>query len=80
MTLYTLLQRRRDADAKIVCQQCGIAGQVRTKGIKVKRGISGSKATGAFLTFGLSVLLTGLSCKERLTRATCRNCRSTWTF
>jgi len=46
--------------------------------VKVKRGISGGKATGAVLTAGFSILATGLSRKEAATQATCNNCRVTW--
>ena len=66
--------------AAIVCPHCGMRGHVRTRRVKVKRGISGGKATGAVLTLGWSMLATGLSRKEALTRATCGNCRQTWTF
>ncbi|WP_156036026.1 hypothetical protein [Blastococcus sp. URHD0036] len=46
--------------------------------MKLKRGISGGKATGAVVTGGFSVLLTGLSRKVKATQATCGNCRVTW--
>jgi hypothetical protein len=48
--------------------------------VKVKRGISGGKATGAVLTGGVSMLATGLSRKEAATKATCGNCGSRWVF
>jgi hypothetical protein len=67
-------------DSKIVCPQCGIAGHVSTRRVKAKKGISGGKATGAVLTAGVSILATGLSRKEMVTRAVCANCRSQWTF
>jgi hypothetical protein len=67
-------------DAKIVCPHCGVTGQVKTRRVKVKSGISGGKATGALLTGGLSLLGTGLSRKVDVTQATCGNCRVTWTI
>jgi hypothetical protein len=51
-----------------------------TKRLKAKKGISGAKATGALLTGGLSILATGLSRKEWVTDAKCKNCKSRWQF
>ncbi|MCW2539653.1 MAG: hypothetical protein JWN95_1378 [Frankiales bacterium] len=70
----------KSGDAQILCPHCQTRGRVVTKRVKVKRGISGGKATGAVLTVGLSVLATGLSRKEAATIATCGNCRVTWTI
>jgi hypothetical protein len=67
-------------DKKIVCPQCQTAGHVTTRRVKAKKGISGGKATGAVLTAGFSILATGLSRKEMVTRAACTNCKSQWTF
>jgi len=64
----------------LVCPHCQARGKVRTKGLKVKKGISGAKATGAVLTGGVSLLATGLSRKEATTQAHCDNCNSTWHF
>ena len=61
---------KEDQTAKIVCPQCQVAGQVSTKRIKAKVGVSGGKATGAVLTGGVSVLATGLSRKKEVSRAT----------
>lgn len=69
-----------DGDSKIVCPQCRTAGHVTTRKVKAKKGISGGKATGAVLTAGVSILVTGLSRKETVTRASCTNCKSRWTF
>lgn len=52
--------------------------KVRTKGVKVKKGISGGKATGAVLTAGFSILATGLSKKDKATQVHCGNCNMTW--
>ncbi|MCE5252879.1 MAG: hypothetical protein LLG45_01500 [Actinomycetia bacterium] len=64
----------------LVCPHCRKKGQVRTRGVERKKGISGGKATGAVLTGGLSALATGLSRKEWETQAHCDNCNSTWHF
>lgn len=65
-------------DAQIVCPHCHTKGSVRTKSIKAKRGVSGGKATGAVLTAGFSILATGLSRKQKMTEASCKNCGVTW--
>lgn len=64
----------------MICPHCQKKGQVRTKKITQKKGISGSKATGAVLTGGISVIATGLSRKEDATQAHCDNCNSDWIF
>jgi transcription elongation factor Elf1 len=63
---------------QIGCPHCGKAGSVHTKGVKLKKGVSGGKATGAVLTGGLSTLATGLSRKEKAIQAHCDNCGVTW--
>jgi len=67
-------------DAQIVCPQCQGRGRVTTATVRLKKGISGGKATGAILTGGLSLLATGLSRKENMTEAQCSNCGSVWHF
>ena len=83
------MKKKRDAAASVtwgplnsalVCPHCQAPGKVRTRGLKVKKGISGAKATGALLTGGVSLLATGLSRKEATTQAHCDNCNSTWQF
>lgn len=64
----------------IICPHCQIQGQVRTKEVKNKVGISGGKATAAILTGGVSLLATGLSRKSKMTQSHCCNCNSTWCF
>ena len=64
----------------ITCAQCQKRGYVWTKQIKRKKGVSGGKATGALLTGGISLFLTGLSRKEIITQAHCTYCNSTWEF
>lgn len=63
---------------QITCPHCQVKGKVRSERLRVKRGISGGKATGAVLTAGLSVLATGLSRKEYVTRLRCSNCATEW--
>lgn len=65
---------------EVICPHCGKRGCVATKRVKAKKGISGAKATGALLTGGLSMFATGLSRKELVTDARCKNCRSRWQF
>ena len=61
---------------KLVCPHCQTTGQVRTKPIEQKKGVSGGKATAAVPTAGVSMLATGLSRKETNTQAHCMNCKS----
>jgi predicted RNA-binding Zn-ribbon protein involved in translation (DUF1610 family) len=67
-------------NAQIVCPQCQRSGSVRTKKTRQKVGVSGGKATGAVLTGGVSLLVTGLFRKEKVSQAHCGNCGSDWTF
>ena len=62
----------------LVCPHCQTKGQVGIRAVKLKKGISGGKATGAVFTAGVSLLATGLSRKEKATEATCQHCRVTW--
>lgn len=64
----------------MVCPHCQTKGEVRTRAKKVKKGISGTKAAGAVITGGVSILATGLSRREGVTSAHCGNCHSTWEF
>lgn len=64
----------------MICPHCQQAGQVRTKVITQKKGVSGGKATAAVLTGGLSLLAVGLSRKEDAIQAHCDNCKNTWSF
>jgi len=64
----------------LLCPHCGEKGGVRTKPIDMKKGVSGAKATGALLTGGVSLLATGLSRKEKLTKTHCDLCQSDWIF
>lgn len=64
----------------LVCPHCQTRGKVRTQAVNEKKGVSGGKATAALLTGGTSMLVTGLSRKEKATKATCGSCNSTWMF
>ncbi|NLG65985.1 MAG: hypothetical protein GX537_10310 [Actinobacteria bacterium] len=64
----------------LICPHCQQKGLVRTKPTTQKKGVSGTKATAAVLTGGLSMVATGLSRKEHLTQAHCDKCGSTWCF
>lgn len=66
------------APGGIRCPHCGVTGQVETKAVKQKQGISGGKATGAFFTLGFSMLATGLSRKQQVTEMRCHNCGTVW--
>lgn len=63
---------------QIVCPHCQRRGNVTVKRTNRKRGISGGKATGALLTGGASMLLTGLARKENVTEMKCSNCGIRW--
>jgi hypothetical protein len=67
-------------NSAMICPHCTAKGTVRTKAADRKRGISGGKATAAVLTGGVSLLATGLSHKENVTRARCDNCLNGWDF
>jgi hypothetical protein len=64
----------------MVCPHCQTKGFVKTMRDEIKSGISGGKATGAFLTGGLSLLATGLSRKQKVTKCKCTKCGSEWLF
>ncbi|NOS75443.1 MAG: hypothetical protein HOP36_13120 [Methyloglobulus sp.] len=62
------------------CPHCNASGNIRTKPITVKKGISGGKATAGLLTGGISLLAVGLSREEKSTQAHCQKCNNTWQF
>lgn len=64
----------------MICPHCQLRGQVRTKPVLMKKGVSGAKATAAVFTAGISLVATGLSRKENLTKAWCGSCNNTWVF
>jgi hypothetical protein len=63
---------------QMICPHCQTEGSVRARKIHVKKGISGAKVTGEIFRLGLSLHGMGLSTGERVTRATCDNCKSVW--
>lgn len=67
-----------EGKSQIVCPHCQVRGQVKSKAMKQKKGVSGGKATGAVLTLGVSMLATGLSRKEKVTQMKCGNCNTVW--
>ncbi len=67
-------------NARLACPHCGERGQIRTKLVRRKKGMSGGKAVGAVLTGGLSLLATGIARKERMTQCKCDSCTSQWDF
>jgi hypothetical protein len=67
-------------NAEMTCPHCHKKGQIRTKSVTQKKGISGGKATAAILTGGWSLLPFGLSREEKTTQAHCISCKNTWTF
>ena len=69
-----------EANPTMICPHCQSRGSIYTKGINQKKGVSGGKATAAVLTGGVSLLATGLSRKEHVTKAHCTNCKNTWMF
>lgn len=75
-----IIRERGKLNLQMICPHCHTKGCVRTRKVRVKKGISGAKATGAFFTLGWSMLFTGLSKKEEVTEATCDNCKMTWHF
>jgi hypothetical protein len=68
------------SNPQMICPHCQVKGRVLTKAIQKNAGVSGAKATGALLTGGVSLLATGLSRKDSLIEAFCKNCSSTWNF
>ena len=77
---YMAKRKLGDPNPHIICPHCQQKGEVRTKPVEQKTGISGGKATAAVLTGGFSLLATGLSRKQQMTEAHCMNCNSTWRF
>jgi hypothetical protein len=68
----------RSSDTQLVCPHCQSNGTAISKTGKVKKDISGGKATAAVLTVGFLVFAAGLSRKESVTQRTCSNCKTTW--
>lgn len=62
----------------ILCPHCHSSGTVTTWSERRKSGLSGAKATGAILTGGISLLVTGLSNSESQMKARCSHCGVSW--
>jgi hypothetical protein len=62
------------------CPHCNTSGNIRTKSITQKKGVSGGKAVAGLLTGGVSLLAVGLSRKENSTQARCGKCGNVWHF
>lgn len=77
---YLLANEHGEINPAMVCPHCQEKGHIRTKLVDRAKGVSGGKATAAVLTGGVSMLATGLSRHERLTRAYCCNCKNSWEF
>lgn len=69
-----------EVNPQVRCPHCDTAGHVRVQYVKTKQGISGGKATGAILTGGASLWVTGLSRKGYVTRMHCGNCTVNWSI
>ena len=63
--------REAERQAQIVCPHCQVPGHVTRTLAQRKQGVSGGKATGAIVTGGASLFLTGLSRKQLVTEMTC---------
>jgi hypothetical protein len=68
------------ANKKLVCPHCQTKGQVTTKTVFLKTGLSGGKAVAGLITGGFSLLAVGLSRKQKATEAKCGCCKSKWHF
>lgn len=62
----------------IECPYCHKVGGVTTRPARRVKGVSGVKTTYGILTGGMSLMLTGISRAEWVTRARCKNCTATW--
>jgi hypothetical protein len=64
----------------MICPHCQTKGNIRTKSVKQKKGISRGEAVAGIMIAGLSMLAAGLSRKQKVTPAHCDNWNSTWYF
>ena len=70
------------ASPQMICPHCQTKGKVQTRPAKIKTGLGGGKVVAGILTLGVSAITPGigLSNKQKVTEANCRNCQATWTF
>lgn len=71
-------QQTAPPNPDVVCPHCQVKGMVRVTATSRKRGVSGGKATGALMTGGLSMFVTGLSRKQAVSHMACTNCGVEW--
>ena len=64
----------------MTCPHCSTKGKIHTKHVTQRKGISGGKAVAGLLTGGVSLLVIGLSRKEKSTEARCGKCGNVWHF
>jgi hypothetical protein len=68
-------------DTEIICPHCRSQGLVTTKRVKIKvKGVSKGRVATAVVLSPITLLMTGISRKQVVTRATCGNCHTTWTI
>lgn len=77
---FAVVVGAKKPNALMICPHCSTRGRIQTKQVKLRKGISGGKATAALLTGGLSLVATGLSRREKATRAHCGACNSVWHY
>lgn len=75
--LLAISRAKRDAP-QVMCPHCHTRGSVTVEDVQRKQGVSGGKATGALMTGGASMFLTGLSRKQWVKHMHCRNCDMPW--
>lgn len=75
---WKMAQIPNPPNPEMVCQHCGVKGQITVTRVVRKQGVSGGKATGALFTFGASMLLTGLSRKQAMRHCACGHCGMEW--
>ena len=63
---------------EVICPHCHQPGDVSLRLEDRKRGISGGKVVAAIFTFGISLLVVGLSQRIEVQRATCDHCGVSW--
>lgn len=71
-------QRPSGPSAVLICPHCGTQGRVTVKRIVAKDGISPGKLGAAYLTSGVSILVTGLAKKGLRKELRCQNCKMKW--
>ena len=78
--VFKVFEASAEPNPELICPHCNVKGKISTRLVRQKKGISGGKAVGAIFTCGVSMIATGLSRKEQMTRAHCGNCNSVWYY